>query len=98
MSVNSYKLGFASSRLRRTTVHLQFVLTLLLIILLSYSLWRRKDNVRPLPRGAGTEWRRGYRVSERAGTRPRAGGRGPGRRAGAEAANDDPSCGFVGGR
>ena len=30
MSANTFKLGFASSRLRRTTVHLQLVLTLLL--------------------------------------------------------------------
>ena len=42
MSVNTFKLGFASSRLRRTTAHLQLVLTLLLIILLSYSLWSAK--------------------------------------------------------
>ncbi len=95
MSVNSYKLGFASSRLRRTTVHLLFVLTLLLIIALSYSLWRAKTTsgrsleAPALNGAAAIEYLKGQGLYPALAAAVREARRG-------ESANDDPSCGFVG--
>ena len=94
MSVNAFKLGFASSRLRRTTVHLQLVLTLLLIILLSYSLWRAKAasggslEAPALNGAAAIEYLKGQGLYSGLAAAVRESRLG-------EAANDDPYCGYV---
>ena len=94
MTANTFKLGFASRRLRRTTVHLQLVLTLLLIILLSYSLWSAKPTsggsleAPTLNGAAAIEYLKGQGLFPALAAAVREARLG-------EAANDDPSCGYV---